>query len=59
MIFAVGYAAGINGSIKLRLQDGNSDSEGRVEVFDGQEWGTVCDDFWAFNAATAVCQFLG
>ena len=49
----------------LRLADGASALEGRVEVyFDGQ-WGTVCDDGWQNGAAQGftngevVCRQLG
>ena len=39
--------------------NGTSDSEGRVEVFYGRAWGSVCDDGWDANDAAVVCNFLG
>ena len=44
---------------EIRLTDGTTQYEGRVEVCINGVWGTVCDSGWDTTEAYAVCHQLG
>ena len=45
--------------LPVRLVDGSTTSEGRVEIFYNNSWATVCDDSWGDTDAIVVCRQLG
>nr|XP_054773054.1 deleted in malignant brain tumors 1 protein-like [Lytechinus pictus] len=46
-------------ALPVRLEDGSSPNEGRVEVYYNGAWGTVCDDEWDTENAQVVCRMIG
>ncbi len=45
-------------SEQIRLVGGQDQLEGRLEVFHEGQWGSVCSDRWALNAASVACKQL-
>ena len=43
----------------LRLTDGLTQYEGRVEIFWDSEWKLICNDGWDKMDAVVVCRQLG
>ncbi|VDI14713.1 deleted in malignant brain tumors 1 protein [Mytilus galloprovincialis] len=48
-----------SGGIQVRLQNGTNPFEGRVEIFLGGEWKTLCDSSWNSYDSKAICSSLG
>ena len=44
---------------QIRLVGGQNNYEGRLEIFLGGAWGTVCDDSFGNIDASVVCRQLG
>ena len=45
-------------TVSMRLVEGFSHFNGRLEVRHNGQWGTVCNDGWDFQNANVVCRLL-
>ena len=43
----------------IRLVNGTTGYEGRVELCHNEIWGTICDGYWSTHDANVVCRQLG
>jgi deleted-in-malignant-brain-tumors protein 1 len=43
----------------IRLVGGANELEGRVEVCNNEQWGTICDDGWGNAEGRVACTQLG
>ena len=48
-----------NSLVTVRLVDGTSERNGRVELCWDSQWKAVCDDGWGQEEANTVCRELG
>ncbi|XP_041456398.1 neurotrypsin-like [Lytechinus variegatus] len=47
------------GIYDIRLVDGPSSNEGRIEIWYNGQWNTICGSTWTHNSAEVVCRQLG
>ena len=58
-LLAVNTAPVVCNDTDVRLRDGRTSNEGRVEICYYDNWGTICDDGFTNNNAQVLCRQLG
>ena len=46
-------------AVPVRLSNGTTNNEGRVEININGHWGTICDVYWDTYDASVICRQLG
>ena len=57
--FSIITPADPTSQLKVRLRGGHAAHEGRVEIYHGGEWGTICDSSFGYNDAKVICTMMG
>lgn len=57
--FIILHAADGESNGDVRIIQGDLPNEGRLEVFYGGSWGTVCNADWGLRDTDVVCRMLG
>ncbi|XP_019621994.1 PREDICTED: MAM and LDL-receptor class A domain-containing protein 1-like [Branchiostoma belcheri] len=55
--FSSGCTVDVDGNV--RLVDGESFGEGRIEVYFNHEWGSICNSGWTKDNSDVICDQLG
>ena len=58
VICTINFVGCTTGDVRL-AGAGSSSMQGRVELCNNNQWGTVCDDSWGAPDAMVVCRQLG
>lgn len=48
----------LDSELRVRLRDGTTSNQGRVELYLNGTWGTICDDYWGIEEANVICRML-
>lgn len=59
VVLYVVFVVYVGDDAKVRLVDGSVATEGRVEINQGHEWGTLCDNGFDDREARVICRMLG
>lgn len=59
MQYNVDFVDNISVDIMVRLTNGTTIAEGRLEIKHDGYWGTVCDTNFTVNEAEVICRMLG